>query len=68
MFRIFKSIAMQSMNICGAREGFFFEFAILNGIWKFGGILLLGRAHLSAARFLLFTAWDCQPVLHAALF
>jgi hypothetical protein len=51
LFKIFKSISNQSLNIFGAIEGFLFEFASLNGVWKFGGILLLGRAHLSAARF-----------------
>jgi hypothetical protein len=43
-FKIFSSI-------CGAREGFLFEFASLSGVWKFERIFLLGRAHLSVARF-----------------
>jgi hypothetical protein len=56
------------LNICGAWEGFLFEFASLNGVWKFGSILLLGRGPLVSALFPLLTSRDGHPVPCAALF
>jgi hypothetical protein len=47
---IINSIPMQNLNTFGVGQGFLFEFASLNGVWKFGGILLSGRAHQSAAQ------------------
>jgi hypothetical protein len=52
---IFKSSVIRNFNIFGAREGFLFEFETFNGIWKFGGILLPGRAYQSAAQWVLTT-------------
>jgi hypothetical protein len=51
LFKILKYIPMQSLNIFGAWNCFLFKFASFNWDWKFGVILLLGRAHLSAAHF-----------------
>jgi hypothetical protein len=51
LIRIFKATTIKNLNIFGAREGFLFEFPNLNIVYKFGGILLLGLAHLLAARF-----------------
>jgi hypothetical protein len=50
---IFKSIPMKNWNIFGAWEGLHFEFGNLNGVWKFGGILLPGRAQQLVAQLVL---------------
>jgi hypothetical protein len=39
LFKIFKSSSTQSLNIFWAREGFFFGFTILSGVWKFENCL-----------------------------
>jgi hypothetical protein len=44
---------MKNWNIFGAWEGLHFEFGNLNGVWKFGGILLPGRAQQLVAQLVL---------------
>jgi hypothetical protein len=47
---MFKSGAMQNLNIFREWESFLFEFVSLNGVQKFGGILLPHRAHQSSVQ------------------
>jgi hypothetical protein len=64
LFKVFKSIHMQSFNIFGARDGFLFEFTSLSRVWKFENHLT-DRARMSAVRFCL-TARDGRPVQRTA--
>jgi hypothetical protein len=60
LFKIFKYIRMQILNIFGAWESFVFEFTSLSRVWKFENHLM-GRAHMSVAHFRLSTR-DGRPV------